>query len=523
MTTAQTTERLEQIFGFLGAPSENQVPVDPEITRLADVLHGNGHDPVAVEIETEVRGVFERRKPKWETYEDMQNYLHQEQVGCAKLLAKHYGDRLLYDHAENLWHFWNGQHWQRDLTDQVRILLERIADQFIHAAGTAASKRDKHAARAMAGRAAQLHIKSYRSAVLDESQSLLPKVQEWDSNPLLLGCANATIDLRTGTARPGRPADYIRDVCPTQWQGIDAKAQRWQSFILEIFDGDKNMAEFVQRLLGYGISGLSIEHKMPLLYGRGRNGKDKLLSTLQHTLGPLASPVQTEVLLSGGQSPNSASPHVHALMPLRLAWCNESDEAAGLSGSQVKLLTGGGIIACRPLYGKPVTFTPKYLLMMSTNFLPRANSDDYALFERVLVIPFELSFVPDPDGPNERLADPYLLEVLKREASGVLAWLVRGFMAYQERGLDPPGKVLRATAEYQDSEDVLQNFFDACCILNPNACGNASDLYAAYKEWIEGQGRKPLSQTLFGRRLGRRFERKRVTGGMVYVGITLAE
>jgi len=222
----------------------------------------------------------------------------------------------------------------------------------------------------------------------------------------------------------------------------------WDKFVNEIFDGDDELISFVQRLLGYGISGLQREHVLPILWGIGRNGKDTLLEALKYVLGDLATPVAAEVLLDSGRNPNAATPHTYSLRKRRLAWVNETNESAKLNAGQVKLLTGGGSIPARPLYGKPITYAPRFLLMLMTNHKPGASSEDYALWERVLLIPFKLSFVDEPVKEFERKRDPQLLSKLKAEASGILAWLVRGFLSWQADGLNPPESVKIATNEY---------------------------------------------------------------------------
>ena len=274
-------------------------------------------------------------------------------------------------------------------------------------------------------------------------------------------------------------------------------------------------------MLGYGLTRSQIEHVLAVLWGEGRNGKDTLLETLINVLGNLAQPVGAEVLLDGSKNPNAATPHLYAIRPLRLAWVSETNEGARLDTGQVKLLTGGGTITARPLYGKPINFKPGYLLMLVTNHRPHANADDYALWKRLLLIPFTQSFVDDPKADNEHKRDPHLKDKLALEAPGILAWLVQGCLNWQKDGLNPPNIVMRATKEYQEEEDLIGHFIEEQCVEGSQMKVKAGDLYNAYKNWAIDYGFKPMSNTAFGNRIGKRFEKDRRNDGIYYIGVGL--
>jgi putative DNA primase/helicase len=293
--------------------------------------------------------------------------------------------------------------------------------------------------------------------------------------------------------------------------------------LTEIYNNDREIVDFKQRLLGYGISGLNKEHVLPVLWGAGRNGKDTLLDAISHVLGDLALPVSSEVVLSGYRPPNSATPHLYALRPLRLAWVSESEEGARLNTGQIKFLTGGGLVTARPLYGKPITFKPQYLLFLVTNHRPHASGSDYGLWKRLLLIPFKQAFVddPDPQRENEHLRDKDLGEKLKAEAPGILAWLVRGFLAWQGQGLNPPEAITRATTAYKTEEDVIAQFLEEKCVILPGAKIKASAFYLAYKTWAREYGWRLMKGAAFGRRVNELFERRRRSDGFWYLGIGL--
>lgn len=471
-----------------------------------------------------------------------ENYLAPNQIlvafergetGDAELLARLFADKVCFDHAENAWHLFRTHHWERDVTNTIGAFVANdIAAQYLYASaetkrregeGETIQKRIKE----LCARASALRYRNKIANVLALASSqpaLALHGDEWDRDTMLLGVANGVLNLRANDFefRNGAPRDYIRTTTPTQWNNLHTPAPRFEQFLQEIFAEDADLIAFVQRLLGYAVTGLTSEHIFPVLWGEGRNGKDTLLETLKCVLGDYAVPVQSEVLLSSDRNPNAATPHLYALRGKRLCWVNESNEGARLNASQVKMLTGGGTIAARPLYGTPITFTPQYLLMLVTNHKPHANADDYALWKRVLLIPFTQAFVDSPCAANEHKRDAKLAETLRGEASGILAWLVRGCLDWQRVGLNPPACVMKATEQYRGEEDSIAEFIAARCVVVANAETKAGELYEAYLAWAKLIGEKlTMKGVTFGRRMGERFQKEKRGGYVIYAGIGL--
>jgi putative DNA primase/helicase len=449
--------------------------------------------------------------------------LGEEEYGDAKLLTKLYQGRLCYSTSEKTWYVWGGHAWYRDQWLLIRHLIAgQVARQYLLLASDSDSMTPKQEIEALAKRALKLRTLQRCNNIESFARSFLSITgEEWDRNPWLLGVANGVLDLRTGKLRVGQPTDYIRTVAPTVWKGIDAPAPRFEQFIQEIFDGSEPITGFIQRLLGYSITGLTVEHIFPVLWGeRGRNGKDTLLETLKAVLGDCADTVSTDVLLAQN-SRGSAQPHLIDLMGKRLVWASETSVNARLNEAQVKLVTGGGTIKARPLYGGMLQFAPTHLVLLITNHKPRANAEDDALWNRIVLLPFNLRFVAQPTEPDERQRDPHLRQKLTEERSGVLAWLVRGCMEWQRDGLNIPDEVRASTDSYREEEDMLGQFADECCTVHARAQVKASAFYKAYKEWAENAGMNPLNQTNFGNRMKKRFERKRTEAGFFYIGIGL--
>lgn len=524
-----------------------------KVIDLNDRLKKAGIDPEAMaKYSKEVGAVVEEERRQYQREagptpgqlsRDVLRALYSKEDGDAWLYRLIHQDRFCYDHAAKLWYQWVDHYWELDKVDQVTAALDEVIDAYAQEAGRQSAKaleatrsgdseaRKKHEKieKDLKDRIAQLQHKNRKGnvlalAVVGEG-SLGITGEDWDLNPWLVGTLNGTLDLQTGDFRPGEPSDFIKAVCPTEWQGMDAQAPNWEKFLLEVFDGDEELVAYVQRLFGYSLTGLSQEHVLPILWGQGRNGKGTLLETLSHVLGELAQPVQAEMLLDQGRVRSSAGPSAD-LMKLRgarMVWASETDEGRRLNAGKVKWLTGGDSISARPPYGKrEITFKPTHTLFLITNHKPRIAGDEYALWKRIHLIPFSLSFVPDPELANERLADKALPQKLKEEAPGILAWLVRGCLEWQMLGdLQPPDAVKAATCEYQSEEDVVGLFLDSECEFAPDASVQAGRLHIAYQNWCKTAGFIPLNMKSFGIQMTRRFDKGKEHGRMSYKGLRL--
>jgi len=374
----------------------------------------------------------------------------------------------------------------------------------------------------------QIQKKRWKKDVLelasDGEQSLAISGKEWDNASYLLPCINGVIELKTGNFRPGRQSDFIKTVCPAEWKGIHEPCPTWERFLNEIFDGDSELISFLQRLCGYAIAGIAIKHILPIFHGNGRNGKSTFFDAIYHTLGPLSGPIQSEMLLDQKfRSSSGPSSDIMGLRGKRLIWGSETDEGRKFNAGKVKWLVGGDVLCGREPYGKKdISFKPSHTLFLLTNHKPKADPNDQALWQRINLIPFTKSYVDDPDPlkPNEKKQDPRLPEKLKTEASGILAWLVAGYLEWQEHDLKPPQIVRNATDKYQANEDIIKHFMDDCCILGRDKKVKAGELYKEYTKWCDENGHRPISGTKMGERMKERFEWEK-TNYVYYFGIGL--
>ena len=471
--------------------------------------------------------------------------LYANELGDGTLYAAVNHGRFLYLKNSAAWYRWTGHYWERDVMDTAMAAVEGVVDVFLDELVTVQSKeraalksndkgeaaKQHRKAAAITRRVSKLRSDRGRNACLKFSHTIKSPIalrgDEFDENPWLMAVENGVVDLRTGELRKGKPGDLISKACPHKWIDIEAPAPAWEKrYLAKTFEEYPDIIPFLQRLLGYAITGLTDEHVFTVLYGQGRNGKTVLIETLLHVLGPLASPIQSEMLLDQGRSRSAAapSPDIMALKGLRIAFASETDEDRKFSASRVKWLSGADTLVGRAPHDKLEThFRPTHALFLTTNNKPHASAFDFAFWERVLLIPFTLSFVNrEPQAANERRADLKLQQALEAEASGILAWLVRGCIEWQRQGLNPPAIVKEMTLSYRREEDLIQDFIDARCYVAETACSTAANLYEAFSTWFEANvSKRGMSQKKFGRLMRLKGFEKVKRGVYEYQGIGL--
>ena len=457
--------------------------------------------------------------------------------------------KFVYVPETKTWFQWAGQFWEQThvhrveaSVDEVGVKYREVAAHYEKLAQEASDAGDKEQATRLSFSAERLRTRaSYLNTsrgvnaclkfTLANTDPLITRPDVWDVDPWLLGVANGVVDLKTGEHRPGRPSDYIRRACPIEWKGLDEPAPVWERSLSEILGAYEGVEDYLHKVLGYAITGMSSEPLFLMLYGdRGRNGKTVIMETLKKALGPYMGPVPAEMLLDRNvpKDPDSASPTIMNLKGLRIVWASETNENRRFSTSQVKLLSGSDSLTGRYLWDKENTeFRPTHTLFLLTNFLPRAPAHDTAFWERLKLFNFPYRFVDQPKGEFDRPRNPKLEKELEGELAGILAWLVRGCLKYQAEGLQPPACITQATGQYRVEEDTMQLFIEQCLEETPEPEDriNATELYEVYQGWYRKyvSPKSIPSMHLFGRQLSSKVERRKVGGHTYYYGVQLSE
>ena len=458
--------------------------------------------------------------------------LNANEVGDAHLFVKLNYGKFVYDHSAGRWYEWRKHFWKEDIADKVTTAMENVTEEYFQETGRQNIER-LQAEKAGRTEKAHMHQKNQDSlfariralqsgrrkqsvlklAAADWSdrgyKSLALIGDEWDQDPMLLGCKNGVIDLVTGELREGKPDDFIKSIAPTNWHGINTPAPTWERFLEDIFNKDTALIDYVQRLFGYAVTGKVTDHVFPILFGHGRNGKSTLVETINFVLGNLSGPIEAELLLETyrPRQAGSATSDIMALRGKRLVWASETKEDRSLNVGKLKWLTGADTRVGREVFGHhQVTYSPTDTLFLLTNHKPHVPADDYSTWQRIHLIPFNLSFVDKPEKDSERQRDPDLPRKLKTEASGILAWLVEGAREWTQQGLAPPNSVIAATNDYRKDEDLIGQFISEQCVVKDNVEIKSGELFTAYKNWCNEIGAQPDNGTKFGKAIKKRFD-----------------
>ncbi|MBU1039721.1 MAG: DNA primase [Proteobacteria bacterium] len=476
--------------------------------------------------------------------------LRANRVGDAILFNALHRGKFVFVERWGRWLKWAGHHWAEDMNDATALgEVEAVNEEYLRVEDNLfisskdldgdELKRNIATRKALRDRVNLLRDVSGRDRLLKCTHTTRDPLhidgEELDQQPYLLAFKNGVVDLRSGAFRPGRPEDYILNACPIEWASLDAEAEAWEQYLLDCHAGDREMVSFLQRALGYAIMGVREDHVWFVFYGmRGRNGKDiffKLLSAVMG--GALAGTIPQEMLLETKmpRNPAAPSPDVMSLRGKRIAIAAEAEDKQRLAIGKIKQLTGGGELVGRGLQDKMMTtWLPTHLLFLHTNEIPKSKADDDAFWIRMLVVPWNVRFVDDPKTPDERKRDSKIESKLKQNLSGLAAWLVRGALEYQEKGLCPPESVITATREQRERMDDVGLFLSTCCDLEiapegkePTTRIASGELLDAFNWWQHKQDQNAYLYS--SKRLGEILRKKLIPSKksniIYYLGITL--
>ncbi|MFH1682143.1 MAG: phage/plasmid primase, P4 family [Candidatus Eisenbacteria bacterium] len=425
--------------------------------------------------------------------------------GNASRFVSQHGEDLRYCYPWRKWLAWDGKRWNPDAGGEVLRRAKLTARAIFREAADAgddgeARRLGKHAEHSLAD--ARL-----RAAIGLACCELPIQPEDLDCDPWALNVLNGTIDLRTGELRPYRREDLLSKLAPVEYDPT-AEAPTWERFIREVMGGNENLVAYLSRAFGYAVTGDVREDALFFLHGCGCNGKSTLLSALRETLGPgYALEAAPDLLLvkRGETHPTERAD----LRGMRFVSTVEVEDGRRFAEVAVKSLTGRDPVRARRMREDFSEFLPTHKLFLAANHKPEIRGTDRAIWRRIHLVPFEVSF----EGKEDR----DLPEKLRRERAGILAWLVSGCLQWQRLGLAPPPEVLAAVESYRADMDTLGEFLAERCRVGPEFKASAADLYQTFKGWTDSTGEHAVSQRRFGLSLRERgFTRFRGTGGPMW-------
>lgn len=433
-------------------------------------------------------------------------------TGNAHRFADMFGEVVKYNSDNKCFMVWNGMYWEPDSKNSVKNMAEIVIEEMKK---DAFAEDDRELQKAKFNNVQKAFSSRGKEAMLKETTHLaeIPCVNnDFDKGHWVINTVNGVVDLTNGTMKGHEKVFMMTKIAGTS--KAEGQPKRWLKFLNEIFLNDKSMVDFIQKAIGYTLTGSIKEQCMFICYGEGSNGKSVFLDVLTALMGDYSRVARVESLLSKRNDSGNNTQDIARLKGARLVITGEPNEGSKFNEGLVKQLTGGDVITARFLYGKEFEFKPEFKLWLATNHKPIIRGTDRGIWRRIRLIPFEYQ-IPDEQQDKE------LTEKLLEELPLIMNWAVEGTLIWLAEGLKSPKSVEDATKEYRNEMDVINSFVEEECQSVKGWETKASDVYEAYVGWGKTNNEFVMSATRFGREMSKRYDRKRKSDGGYYVGIKL--
>ncbi|MFJ7919717.1 phage/plasmid primase, P4 family [Lysinibacillus fusiformis] len=468
-------------------------------TTVLDHKHEEEYAEFDVSFNVDAVVVDDEEKPK--------KKFRLNELGNAERIAHEYGHAIRFV-SEMGWMLWDGKRWKYD----NKLQIERIANKVLRDL----ERSDDEMERSWARKCGKRNIR------MNSIKDLMPLVpaerEEFDQHKYLFNCSNGILNLRNGKLQ-----QHDRELRLSKLANVEfdekAKCPTWLSFLQQIFKGDNELIDYMQRLIGYSMTGDISEQGMYFLVGGGSNGKSTFINIIKAMMGDYGLQTKSDTFIK--KKNDGANNDIARLVGSRFVSAVESEEGEKLQESLVKTITGGEPILARFLRQEFFEFLPEFKVFFTTNHKPIIGGVDEGIWRRVKIIPFTLNLKP-----HER--DKKLEEKLSLEMSGILNWALEGCIKWQQSGLKEPKVVVDATGNYKEEMDILGPFLDERCYMNPKDTATkieAKELYNIYSNWCHAAGERSISNRAFYRMLETKgFGKMKGAGNKTFLtGITILE
>jgi len=388
-------------------------------------------------------------------------------------------NELRFVPARGAWMVWTGRLWKQD---ETRVAVDRVR---MICRVTAGSVNDERMARKLC---AERTINAVEKLARTDPRIAEP-ASGWDRGDMIINPPAGTLNLATGEMCPHSSRDLLTRISKASPAG---ECLRWEQFLGEVTDGKAGLADYLQRVAGYCLTGSMTEHAFFFLHGTGANGKSVFIDALSHVLGDYAAtaPLDTFTSSNGDRHPTDLA----GLATARAVFVTETEQGRPWAESRIKAITGGDILRVRFLYRDFFEIQPTFKILVAGNTRPRLVGVGEAMKRRLHLIPFDMTI------PAEK-RDKTLLAQLRRERDGIFHWMLQGCKAWQEGGLQPPPCIRDAADEYFRDEDLVTQWIDERCVKDASARAPASLLYKSWTEWADARGFERGSQRSLGEEL----------------------
>ncbi|MGH0791115.1 phage/plasmid primase, P4 family [Bacillus cereus] len=426
------------------------------------------------------------------------------ELGNAERIAYEYGHVIKFVHDIG-WYIWDGKRWRVDTKKEI----ERITAKVLRSLSKSEDESEIKWAR-------MCERRNVRMNSIKDLMPLVPGAREdFDRHKYLLNVANGMVDLQTGQLRPHNRDVYLSKITNVTFDE-QAKCPEWQKFLEQIFQGNQELTDYMQRLIGYSLTGEITEQIMVFLIGGGSNGKSTFINIIKDLMGDYGRQAKSDTFIKKKET--GANNDIARLAGARFVSAIESEDGEQLSETFVKQITGGEPVLARFLRQEFFEFIPEFKVFFTTNHKPVIKGVDEGIWRRIRLIPFNLQL------PKEK-RDKKLPEKLSLEMPGILNWAIEGCLKWQQSGLNDPAIVRKATGDYKEEMDILGPFMFECCFKRDDVQMEAKQLYETYANWCFRNGEHQLKNRAFYRILETQgFKRERGNRNKYYIkGVTLVD
>lgn len=448
------------------------------------------------------------------------------ELSMTELFVDCYKENARYCPEAKSWYTYNGSIWIKDT--QALLVMDKL-QEFVKLLNIYASDLDD---------SEQIDLIKYktfttklldrrvRERMLKDASNLTSiSLSDFDKNPYLINCENGTYDLDNDSFHFHTYEDYITlktnciYIIPTA--EINYSFDRWNQFIQEIMNNNKDKAAYLQRALGYSLLGENTEECMFVAWGKTtRNGKGTLFNTILHLLGDYATSVSSSLICKSKaiKNANQATPALAALRGRRFIVMSEVNKDTEFDEEIIKEFTGNDAISGRELYGTLFTFVLQGTFWLMCNDLPKTVDMGLIASDRLKIIEFDKHF--DSSDRDTTLKAQFQEKIAK---AVIFKWLIDGYKMYKKEKLNDPKEVKDTLNYYELKNDIVKRFVNDCCVNDKNSKILKTELRTYFESWRKRLDLPSVSKQSFYNDIERYYKEITITGYAYFKGVSIKE
>ena len=500
--------------------------LDGKWKEIFEALRQNGYDLEKAGISKQTPSQKKEPERNFESATGIE-FQRCTDFGNAKRFLLRYRNTVVYCSQNASWYLWDKKgYWNKDALGAVRELVKKV---FLSIYNEIELQETTEGRAAVAKWALMCEKPEHINACLNVAQSdpeIVVTIDKFDTDKHLFNLQNGTYDLKNHLFLPHDKENYITRQVSYNYDP-SAQCPKFLEFLNRIFKSrqDKTVIiEYLQKALGYSLTGEISQQIIFLLHGSGSNGKSTLLETQRMVMADYGTTIDSGSLTT--KKNDSVRNDIARLPNIRLVVASENAKGTIIDEELIKKLTGGDQVTARFLFQEEFTFYPQLKLWWAFNHPPGVRDLTHSLMRRLKLIPFE-ERIPD----NERIDQAVLLDIFRSELPGIFNWQLEGLKKYQKDGLKDIPAISNAVKEFKEEQDRLHEWITDICyiperddkkdgLVSSDIQTSASVLCKSYNGWAALNNEKPMSQRKFSMELMERgFKRTHTKTGNVFHGI----